>query len=73
MEQIIIYVVLAAFVVFVAVMSHNQRKQNGGKTLDQRREETYARYEQRMEEFRRTEMKKDDSSSEITKVESSEE
>ena len=73
MEQTIIWVILAVFVVFVAVKSLNQRKQNGGKTLDQRRRDTYERYEQRMEEFRQTEMKKDDPSTEIVKGESSEE
>ncbi|MBQ6455454.1 MAG: hypothetical protein IJJ32_05145 [Eggerthellaceae bacterium] len=64
MEQTIIWVVLAVFVIFVAVKSLKQRNQDGKKTLDQRREETYARYEQRMEEFRKTEMKKDESSEE---------
>ena len=73
MEQTIIWVVLAVFVVFVAVKSLNQRKQNGGKTLEQRREETYARYEQRMEEFRQTEMKESDSLIEVVKDELTEE
>ena len=58
------WVVLAVFVIFVAVKSLKQRNQDGQKTLDQRREETYARYERRMEEFRQTEMKKDDESAE---------
>ena len=55
-------VLLTALVIFVAVMAMRQGSQNRGKTYEQRREETYQRYEQRMEEFKKTELKERDSS-----------
>lgn len=60
--DIVMWVVLAAFVIFAAVMAMRQGKQNRGKSYAQRREETYRRYEQRMEEFRQTEKDQEESS-----------
>ena len=62
--DIVMWVVLAAFVIFAAVMAMRQGKQNRGKSYTQRREETYQRYEQRMEEFRQTEKNQEESSEE---------
>lgn len=62
--DIIIWIVLAAFVIFAAVMASRQGKQNRGKSYAQRREEMYERYEQRMEEFRQTEKDQGESTEE---------
>ena len=60
---IIEYVIGGIFLAFVAIMA-SLHHPNRGKSYEQKRDETYAHYEKRMEEFRETEAKGDDSPAE---------
>lgn len=60
--NIVIGIIVTAFVIFVAIMSFRQGKQNRGRTYEQRRDELYNHYEDRMREFKQTEAKSSDTS-----------
>ena len=51
------YVLLGVFAVFVAIMSFRKGNPDKGKDYDQKRDEMYEFYENRMETFKKTEMK----------------
>ena len=55
--DIVTYILLGIFAIFVTIMSLRKGNPDKGKSYEQRREETYADYERRMEEFKATEMK----------------
>lgn len=54
------YILLGVFAVFVAIMSLRKGDPDKGKDYEQRRDEMYEFYENRMEQFRETEMKESD-------------
>ena len=55
--DLVLYILLTAFAIFVAFMSLRHRNTDRGKSYEQRRDEVYEHYEQRMEEFKKTEAK----------------
>ena len=61
----VVYILLG---VLIAVVGFFAMRSNGAeerkKSYEERRDAVYERYEQRMEEYKATEMKKDDSSEE---------
>lgn len=54
-------ILLTAFVIVAAYFSLKQRKENRGKSYDQRRDEMFEHYEQRIEEFKVKDTKEGDS------------
>ena len=64
------YIIGAIFIIFVAIMSLKKGNPDKGKDYDQRRDEMYEYYENRMEEFKATEMKPKES--ETKEIDSSE-
>ena len=61
--DLVTYILLGVFAVFVAIMSMRKGNSDRGKDYEQRRDEMYEYYEQRMEEFKATEMKRSESGS----------
>lgn len=57
-------ILAAAFVLVVAYLSLKQGRANRGKSLEQRRQETFERYEKRIEEFRETDPEANESTDE---------
>ena len=51
------YILLGVFAVFVAIMSLRKGDPDKGKDYEQKRDEMYEFYENRMETFKNTEMK----------------
>ena len=61
--DLVVYIVMGVFVVFVAIMSMKQKKRDSAKSLEQRREELWEYSQQRVnEEFRQSKPNDDGSS-----------
>ena len=58
------YIIGGIFVIIVAIISLRKGNPDKGKDYEQRRDEMYEFYENRMEEFKETEMKGSDTSKE---------
>ena len=55
--DLVTYILLGVFAIFVAIMSLRKGDADRGKSYEQKRDEMYEYYEQRMEEFKATEMR----------------
>ena len=55
--DLVIYILVGIFIVVMTIRSVREDWSNRKKDLEQRREETYEQYVERMEEFRESEAK----------------
>ena len=62
--DLVIYILVGIFIVVMTIRSVREDWSNRKKDLEQRREETYEHYVERIEEFKATGAKENDSSDE---------